>query len=99
MLTPRPSFGQVIDDLPAHFVTPVTRIYGTIDESHLTRLKGNTIPFATSVNDRGAVPAEQPMHRMLMLLRRSQEREAALNGLMDAQQDPTSQRMDKIVGL
>ena len=62
------------------------RITQAIDETQLVRLKGNVHPLARPEFDRGAVPDSTPMNRMLMLLQRSPEQEAALQQLMAEQQ-------------
>ncbi len=66
------------------------RITQALDESQLTVLKGNTYPMARAQYDRGPAPASLPMNRMLLVLRRSPEQEAALEQLLDQQQDRTS---------
>ena len=63
------------------------RIQGTVDETKLTALKGNTHPLARAEFDRGAAPASLAMDRMLLVLKRSPEREAALERLLAEQQD------------
>jgi subtilase family serine protease len=66
------------------------RITQSINESRLTVLKGNTHPLARPQFDRGAAPADLPMNRMLLVLQRSPEQEAALEKLLDDQQDKSS---------
>lgn len=66
------------------------RITQAVDESQLTVLKGNTYPLARAEYDRGPAPASLPMNRMLLVLRRSPEQEAALEQLLDQQQDASS---------
>jgi Pro-kumamolisin, activation domain/Bacterial Ig-like domain (group 3) len=61
-----------------------------IDESQLTTLKGNLHPLARPVFDVGTAPATLPMERMLLVLKRSPEQEAALRKLLDDQQDKAS---------
>jgi len=61
-----------------------------IDESQLTTLKGNTHPLARPEFDLGTAPASLPMERMLLVLKRSPEQEAALRKLLDDQQDKNS---------
>jgi len=67
-----------------------TRITQALDESQLTVLKGNTYFMARAQYDRGPAPASLPMNRMLLVLRRSPEQEAALEQLLDQQQDQSS---------
>ncbi|MGH9746868.1 MAG: Ig-like domain repeat protein [Candidatus Acidiferrales bacterium] len=61
-----------------------------VEESKLTVLRGNTYPLALAKYDRGAAPASLPMQRMLLVLKRSAEQEAALDTLLDQQQDKSS---------
>jgi Pro-kumamolisin, activation domain/Bacterial Ig-like domain (group 3) len=67
-----------------------TRITQAVDESQLTVLKGNTYFMARAQYDRGPAPASLPMNRMLLVLRRGPEQEAALEQLLDQQQDQSS---------
>lgn len=66
------------------------RITAQISESSLTTLRGNTHPLARPQYDQGAVADSLPLHRMLLLLQRSPEQEAALRTLIDQQQSKTS---------
>ena len=67
-----------------------SRITQAVDEHNLTVLRGNTHPLARPEFDRGAAPASLPMERMLLVLKRSPDQEAALQILLDAQQDKSS---------
>jgi hypothetical protein len=71
------------------------RIVQAVDESRLTRLKGNTHPLARARFDRGVAPADLPMDRMLLVLKRSPEQETALRKLLDDQQDNASPNYHK----
>ena len=71
------------------------RITQAIDETQLVRLKGNVHPLARPEFDQGAVPDSTPMNRMLMLLQRSPEQEAALQQLMAEQQAKDSPNFHK----
>src|ERR1700730_6354450 len=66
------------------------RITAPIDETARTRLAGNTHPLARTEFDQGAAPATLPMERMLLVLKRSPEQEAALQALLDQQHDKSS---------
>ena len=66
------------------------RITAAINESRLTTLRGNTHPLARPQFDRGAAPDSLPMQRMLLVLQRSAAQEAALETLMEQQQDQSS---------
>ena len=62
--------------------TPVpARITQAIDETQLARA-GGVHPLARPEFDRGVVPDSTPMNRMLLLLQRSPDQEAALQKLM-----------------
>src|SRR5579863_3911616 len=61
-----------------------------VDENNLVTLKGNVHPLARSEFDQGAVSDGQPLHRMLLLLRRNPDQEAALQKLLDDQQNKSS---------
>src|ERR1700719_1627230 len=63
---------------------------GPIDESSLIVLKGNRHPLATPANDRGEVPPDLPMERMLLVLKRESTAESALQELLAGQQDKSS---------
>lgn len=66
------------------------RITQAVDETQLTSLPGNIHPLARREFDGGAAPPSQPMERMLLVLQRSAEQEAALRELLDEQQDKSS---------
>jgi hypothetical protein len=61
-----------------------------VDDSQLTVLKGNTHVLARPQFDLGRAPADLPMERMLLVLKRSPEQESALRKLLDDQQDKAS---------
>ena len=63
-----------------------SRIVEKIDDTRTVQLKGNVHPLARPANDRGAVADSQPMSRMLLMLQRSPQQDAALQQLIDAQQ-------------
>ncbi len=73
-----------------YFSAPAVRIVDKVDENRRITLRGNTHPLAVAANDIGAVPPGQPMRRMLLLLHRSQQQEAALDNLLTAQQNSFS---------
>ena len=63
-----------------------SRVVAQVDDTRTVQLKGNVHPLARPDADRGAVGDAQPMSRMLLLLQRSAQQEAALQQLMDSQQ-------------
>lgn len=79
--------------------TPVTPsrqlITQPVDETRLTVLKGNTHRLARPEFDQGTAPATLPMQRMLLVLKRSPQQEAALRKLLDDQQDKASPNYHK----
>jgi hypothetical protein len=76
--------------VPAQQTNVPARITEAVDETKLTRLKGNTHPLARPEFDRGPAPPALPLDRMLLVLRRSPEQENALELLLDQQQDKSS---------
>jgi hypothetical protein len=61
-----------------------------VDNTVRTSLPGNVHPLARAEFDRGEAPADLPLHRMLLVLKRSPEQETALRSLIDNQQDKNS---------
>jgi len=74
----------------AQATSPPARITQAVDEANLVTLYGNTHPLARAEYDQGAAPDDLPMERMLLLLQRSPEQEAALRKLLDQQQIKSS---------
>src|SRR5712664_2044248 len=66
------------------------RITQAIDETQLVRLKGNVHPLARAEFDRGPVSDATPMKRMMLVLQRSPEQQAALSKFMDEQMSKDS---------
>jgi subtilase family serine protease len=66
------------------------RITEAVDETNLVRLRGSVHPLARAEFDQGVVADSKPMNRMLLLLQRSPEQEAALQQFMDDQQNKAS---------
>jgi hypothetical protein len=77
---------------PAFAQSPAVqpRITKALDESRVTTLRGNVHPRARPEFDRGPAPPDLPMQHMLLVLQRSAEQEAALQRLLDDQQDKAS---------
>jgi hypothetical protein len=67
-----------------------SRIIQAVDDSTLTRLSGNTHPLARPEFDRGSLDDATPLHRMVLVLKRSADQESALKQLIDQQQDKSS---------
>jgi Pro-kumamolisin, activation domain/Bacterial Ig-like domain (group 3) len=61
-----------------------------VDDRHRIVLRGNVHPMARSQYDAGSAPASLPMERMLLVLKRSPEQQAALSKLLNDQQDKSS---------
>ncbi|MGB2643711.1 MAG: Ig-like domain repeat protein [Candidatus Acidiferrum sp.] len=66
------------------------RVTQEVDNTKLVTLKGNVHPLARAEFDQGAVPDSTPAPRMLLLLQRSSDQQAALSQLLDQQQDKSS---------
>jgi len=69
---------------------PASVIREALDETRLTTLQGNTRPEANALNDRGTVADDFPLNHMLLKLKRSPEREAALTQYIDQLHDRQS---------
>lgn len=83
------------DLAPVAPAAPRPLITSAVDEAQLTPLRGNTHPLARAEFDLGTAPASLPLQRMLLVLKRSPEQEAALGRLMDEQQDKKSPNYHK----
>jgi pro-kumamolisin-like protein/Big-like domain-containing protein len=66
------------------------RMVEAVSNDQRITLKGNVHPLARAEFDRGAVVESQPMTRMLLLLKRGDDQEAALRQYLDSQQDKSS---------
>lgn len=71
-------------------IKPVARITQAIDEAKLAPVQARVHPLARPEFDRGVVPDSQPMNRMMLVLKRSPEQQAALTELMNEQQTKNS---------
>lgn len=71
------------------------RVTERVDLSRLTTLAGNTHRLAQPQFDQGAAPPDLPMNRMLLVLKRSPEQEAALQDLLNQQQINSSANFHK----
>jgi len=78
--------GQTADEVPQ----PVSRIVLPINETKLVTLRGNTYPEARPEFDLGLVDQQLRMERMVLILQRSPEQQAALEKFMARQLDPRS---------
>jgi hypothetical protein len=81
---------QIPTEFISQFPAPAVRIASPVNDDQSITLRGNRHPLANAANDQGEVPADQPLHRTLLLLRRSPAQDAALANLLSAQQDPGS---------
>jgi hypothetical protein len=66
------------------------QVVAPVNEGRLIRLPGNTHPNAKREFDRGLVDPQLPMNRMVLVLKRSPQQEAALESFMARQLDPKS---------
>jgi hypothetical protein len=66
------------------------RVSEAVDDARRITLKGNMHPLARAEFDRGAVGESQPMKRILLLLKRSDDQEAALQDTLAKLQDKSS---------
>jgi hypothetical protein len=79
----------------AQTVNVRARITQAVDVENLVTLRRNTHPLARPEYDRGAAPDSLPMRRMLLVLQRGPEQEAALRQLLDEQQVKSSPNYHK----
>jgi subtilase family serine protease len=77
--------------------TPPRRVVHIIDETQAVTLQGNVHPLARAEFDRGPVSAEMRLERMILVLKPSADRQAALDALVEAQHDPQSPLFHKWV--
>jgi subtilase family serine protease len=71
--------------------TPVrAHVTQPVDVQNLVPLRGNVHPLARAEYDRGVAPDDLPMQRMLLVLRRADDQEAALRQLLEDQQVKSS---------
>jgi hypothetical protein len=66
------------------------RVSEVVDDARRITLNGNVHPLARAEFDRGAVADSLPINRILLLLRRSDEQEAALQDALAKLQDKSS---------
>src|SRR5215467_10245047 len=75
---------------PAQTAQPLARVVESVRDDKLATLRGNVHPMARAANDRGVLPATQPVTRMTLVLGRSAAQTTALEKLLTEQQDPKS---------
>src|SRR5258706_162348 len=84
------------DSAPAaQAATIPARITQAIDETQLVRLHGNVHPLARLEFDQGIVSDATPMKRMMFVLQRSPDQQAALGKFMDEQLSKDSPNFHK----
>src|SRR5882762_10700254 len=74
---------------------PASRVLQAADNNIRITLPSNTHPLARPEFEQGEAPADLPMKRMLLVLKRSPEQESALLSLLDSQQDKHSPNYHK----
>jgi len=72
------------------FGQAVPQVAAPVDNAQRVTLSGNVHPLARAEFDRGAAESGLPMGRILLLLKRSDAQEAALQTYMQQQQDKSS---------
>jgi subtilase family serine protease len=90
-----PTFALAQASSPQAQPTARVRITQTIDENQLTELHGNTHPLAKVEFDRGVAPLSMTLHRMLLVLNRAPEQEAALQRFLVDLYDKSSPNYQK----
>ncbi len=66
------------------------QITDPINDNDVIATPGNTRPEATAANDRGRMPDDFPLDHLILLLRRSPQRERQLQQLLGELEDPSS---------
>ncbi len=89
------SSGLVFCSAQANINPPQPRIRSAIDESARVTLRGNTRPEATLSHDLGQVEDSLPMEHMQLLLKRSPERQTALDAYTESLSDKNSRNFHK----
>ncbi len=69
---------------------PTNRVAARIDETRVTTLLGNVHPMARAEFDRGVVSADMPLQHMIFQLQPSAAQQAALDALVEAQDNAQS---------
>ena len=75
---------------PSSAASATPQITDPINDNDVVAVPGNIRPEATAANDRGQVPDGFPLNHLLLLLRRSPQRERKLEQLIDQLEDPNS---------
>jgi len=73
-----------------NLASSASQINGTVNEKERVRLAGNTRSEAIRENDRGAVPDNFPMEHLMLQLKRSPEKEEALDKFIEQLHNPHS---------
>jgi hypothetical protein len=81
----KPDSAPAAQSLATQAIAIPARITQAIDETQLVRLQGNVHPLARPEFDQGLVSDATPMKRMMLVLQRSPEQQAALSKFMDEQ--------------
>ncbi len=69
---------------------PRDRVHGEVADADAVTLLGNTHPLARAEFDRGALPADTRLERMMLVLQPGKSQQRALDSLTEAQQEPGS---------
>ena len=67
-----------------------SRVVEPVNDSRLVKLTGNTVPMARPQFDQGRMDSGKMLEKVLMVLKRSPEQEAALAAFNERQYDPKS---------
>ena len=87
-----PALAQAASTVAVDEVLPIvpSRVVIPVNELNRLKLAGNTHFLARPEFDKGLVDPQLPLERMMLVLKRSPEQEAALEKFMAEQQDPSS---------
>jgi hypothetical protein len=81
---------MMIAQAPVRSAKAIPAITQAIDDGNLVTLSGGIHPFATAAADQGAAPDSLQLGRTILVLKNSAAQQAALNKLVDAQQNTKS---------
>ncbi len=71
-------------------IVPRDRIVRSVEDTELVPLQGNTVPAALPAYETGSLDGGQRLERMILVLQPDAGQKAALDALVEAQQDPAS---------
>ena len=86
----RPLIGQQVSGSTNSGSVGIPRIVAPIDDNQLVELPGNVHPVTKTAIDLGTADEDLPLQRMILVLKRSDAQQRALDTFMDQQQNAKS---------